>query len=61
MKKTSKTKAKKHSELPSYIASKNDKREGLSQTAGGVTSIKIFPFKSKKKEASKPIYLIRYE
>lgn len=51
----------KFNELSSSNASHDFEKERSSQTTEVVTSIRDLPFKLKKEEASKPIYLIRYE
>jgi hypothetical protein len=61
MNNTSKTDAKMDAHNNTRALSHNVEGERLDQTVEGVTSLDDLPTEFKKKKASKPIYLIRYE
>jgi len=52
---------RKNSELSRFLISKSVNREHLKEGSKTLVSLKDLPLELRKKEASKPIYLLRYE
>ncbi len=61
MKKPPKTDTTTHNELTLSLSPQNVKETHPNQPSKNVISLKDLPLELRKKEASKPLYLIRYE